>query len=357
MLAHPYSPSDFMCTPATNVKKDDGCVAERFLTRDFIGPVLTNMLVVDQAQRIIPHPLLPDRGSELESAWEQGWVKATQGSDHAFERPWRELSGGDGKTPILFLNSTVVGSGERFIEQPLAFNGAFASWFPGAVDGALWIGNDAPLSAVVHNSARFTYVSPAGTLDVPDNVTESAPLQLVDGGYFENSGTATLEGVVKMLMTPTSGDDRFVLPHKNIYVIHISNDPAVPSFLDDGSDGCNAVAATKQTAAPEATPHYGEIAAPVFALLDTRDARGEVARRSIKSTLCKDHIFHFRLCEGAHHLPLGWTLSEAAWAELDRQLDSPTASTDDTANMIANQAQLKKIASLSEMLTDQSGCP
>lgn len=352
MLAHEpaLAPRDYACAPVTDNMR--GCIAERFLTRDFMGPLLTNMLVVDQAQRLFPYPVFPDRGSVLERAWERGWRRAAGRSDRAFSNPWRDLSGASGATPILFLNSTRVDNGQRFIQQPLALDAKrFASLFPGATDSTHWLGPDTPLGTVVHNSARFTYVSPAGTLDPPAD-SSLAAIQLVDGGYFENSGEATLQGVMRLLTEPL-GDGPPATSRRNVYVIHISNDPAVPSLLDDGSDSCRAPDERQATD----VPRYGEIAAPVFALLDTREGRGEVSRRAMKSALCKDHLFHFRLCEGMHHLPLGWTLSEDAWAELDRQLGSGVAVAGETRNIAANREQLRRIARLAQAgASDAAAC-
>jgi len=32
-------------------------------------------------------------------------------------------------------------------------------------------------------------------------------------------------------------------------------------------------------------------------------------------------VFHFRLCNGQYRLPLGWALSDEAFAEMQRQLE------------------------------------
>jgi len=331
---------DFACT----ANGADRCPARQFLTRDYLKPVLVNMLIVDQAQRWFPLAVLPDRGSVLERAWERGWRVSTSKlpeAGDAFAQSWRMLTGdGTADQPWLLLNSTIVDSGQRFIEQPLGIeHGKFDDLFPGATDGAARLGPDAPLSAVVHNSARFTYVSPAGTLDPPANHPELDALQLVDGGYFENSGTATLAGVYRLLTeAPATATPGFPVDRNRIYVIHLSNDPAVPSLLDNGKDSCPKIDADKSRA-----KHYGEIASPVFALLATREGRGEVARRSLMRTLPDDHFFHFRLCEGDHHVPLGWTLSSAAWDELDRQLGGTSDSKAKDDHIESNAAQMQCI--------------
>ena len=330
----------------------DVCPARDFLTRDFLRPVLTNMLIVDQAQRWLPVAFLPDRGSTLERAWERAWEQITHAApgQGAFTQAWSTAANTD-RDPWLLFNTTVVSSGQRLIEQPFAFDAAdFDAYFPGAINGALRLQDSAPLSAVVHNSARFTYMSPAGTLDPPLTNPPSPPLQVVDGGYFENSGTATLLGVYRLLTQP--GGLTPAIDPKRIYVIHISNDPLVPAMRADGEDVC--LAEKKGTAGERAVRdpgHVGEFAAPLVALLNTREARGELARQAIVREVqsragdAAPNVLHFRLCRGDHHLPLGWTLSDAAWTELTRQLGDVRVE-EETRNIDLNVRQLDQVREL-----------
>jgi hypothetical protein len=322
----------------------DVCPAREFLTRDFLSPVLSNMLIVDQAQRWLPIAFLPDRGSTLERAWERAWEQITHASPGAFSKPWR-LEENDDHDPWMLFNTTVVSSGQRMIEQPFAFEAAeFDVYFPGAINGALRLQGSAPLSAVVHNSARFTYVSPAGTLDPPVTNPPSPPLQVVDGGYFENSGTTTLLGVYRFLTQP--GGASPAIDPKRIVIIHISNDPLVPPMRLDGQDTC---LVNKKGLAGERevldTGHFGELASPLVSLLNTREARGELARQAIVREAQAhngdnaDDVLHFRLCRGDHELPLGWMLSDAAWTELTRQLGDVRIE-EETRNIDLNVRQL-----------------
>jgi hypothetical protein len=346
--------SDFICEPdQAAMASGDRCPARAFLTRDYLKPVLVNMLIVDQAQRWIPYAFLPDRGSELEYAWERGWnalAAKPLGTGNTFRDSWRKISGGVDQ-PWLLFNSTIVATGQRFIEQPLGFDAnVFDVYFPGAIDGSRRLGAETPLSAVVHNSARFTYMSPAGTLDAPTDQPALGAIQLVDGGYFENSGTATLAGVYRLLTEdPATATPGFPVNPKRIFVIHISNDPAVPGLLADGSDRCSASSAHNA-----GNDHYGEIVAPAFALLNTREGRGEVARRTLARTTA-GNFFHFRLCEGAHHLPLGWTLSSAAWLEMDRQLGNHAEATAAEPEIASNADQLARISAMLSSTSTQSG--
>ncbi|HEX7081521.1 MAG TPA: hypothetical protein VF329_10940 [Gammaproteobacteria bacterium] len=233
--------------------------AERVLQRDFLAPAVAVMLFPDLLQQLVPFGFLNDRAVALERAFEAAWDACEPG--RRFARPFSALwSGPDPHAvPLLFLNSTVVETGQRLIEAPVTIR---EPEFNEAIDGRRALGPEVPLSTAVHNSARFTYVSPAGTVrrrdravDV-DGRTESEWIRLVDGGYFENSGAVTAAEILDSVR-----DDKPALSARGIeiepVVIHISNDPATtdPSDLLERRKWLN------------------QPVAPVKALLHTRQAR------------------------------------------------------------------------------------
>jgi hypothetical protein len=323
-------------------------MARYFNERDFLGGTIETMFLTDFTQRFVPGKWFIDRGERLEQGWESAWHEAcvrqtTQRTlavttrdalaqtCSAFATRWSALWQPD--MPALFFNSTQVDSGERFIQHPFSSirqGGDLLGFFNAATSSAGILPGSSPLSAVVHNSARFTYISPAGTLPDASHLRDKNLIvrQVVDGGYFENSGTTTLAELLE-----------FVIQRKGVLrdrcqgslgqhdkcpirLIHISNDPSVESMRSD--DDCG------QKPPP---PRYGEIRAPLMALVDTRDARAATARAAIRSLFARDRVqisttdpftddtvYHFRLCQGQHHLPLGWTLSPKAYSEMRRQL-------------------------------------
>ena len=83
------------------------------------------------------------------------------------------------------LNSTHVQTGQRVVTSAFTWKRLSAlDLFDTGLDTA-----DVSFVGAVHNSARFTYVSPAGAYY--DKTARFAG-QLVDGGYFDNSGACTL---------------------------------------------------------------------------------------------------------------------------------------------------------------------
>ncbi|GAA0700990.1 hypothetical protein ISN75_22400 [Dyella marensis] len=311
--------------------------ARSLLDHDFLAPTLANMLFVDFTQRWLPGAWFDDRSRALTRAWEHAGRK--QGVE-AFAQPFAALySTADGRpdigTPALFLNSTTVAEGRRFIQHPFRpmATPQVQPW-TAAFDGSAWLDPRVPLSEAVLDSARFTYVSPAGTLETapPAGVTPPVPsrLQLVDGGYFENSGAVTLSEVMHRLheLARARGQElRFI-------VLHISNDPQMDDFVDRHdpahplplyTTACSGV----QVAGGKGSAPSGEATAPLLALLDTRTARGEYARARLLESLHPnpadpaqgDMLWHFRLCPGEYPIPLGWTISTPVFDEMQRQLE------------------------------------
>jgi hypothetical protein len=301
--------------------------AERVLRHDLLSPTVAVMLFPDLSQQFLPYGFLNDRGVALESAFQAAWDACEEGG--WFARPFTSLwaESPPHGVPPLFLNSTVVETGRRLIAAPVRIT---EPAFSEALDSYRTIGPEVPLSTAVHNSARFTYLSPAGTVRWRHDAG-TAWLRLVDGGYFENSGAVTAGEVVRNVRAAAGGSE--VLP----VVIHISNDPEItdPSDLAEQRKWLN------------------QAVAPVKALLNTRPARGFQAREDLSKRV-PAHL-HFRLCRDPDEghgevrrqpLPLGWALSSLARAEMRRQLGVGPESSDDDPIVRRNRANLAAVLAL-----------
>lgn len=302
---------------------------ENMLDHDFLAPVMANAWFIDFTQRLLPGALFDDRGRALTRAWEQA---AQEQNVNAFAQPFAALyENGHGEintnVPALFFTSTTVSQGWRFVQHPFR-PFASAPWST-AYDGSPWLDPRVPLSEVVLNSARFTYMSPAGTLQTASNPSLSpTSFQLADGGYFENSGAATLLEIMQRLRAIAAAQSQPL----HFIVIHISNDPSLHDFVD-AHDPKQPLPlySVECPRSPSATEQrsYGEATAPLVALLKTRNARGEYSRSQLLASLKLDTmdpgrgdvLWHMRLCPGNYPLPLGWTVSPPVFAELRRQLE------------------------------------
>jgi len=328
--------ADNNCTgPAddTAIADELECRLAWMMTRDFITPTLVAMFTTDQLQRLLPTAQwvrLPDRGVALETAFARAFNLAFPGADgngtdsafgkaFAFSDLYRSAppSAKPRWTPVLLLNSTEVHTGRRVIQSGLEipFDNEGASVdFPAARILNAWTApHEVSLIGAVHNSARFTYISPAGT--VRAGSTNTPPVQLVDGGYFENSGATTLLDLVRL----------FRMKHPNIpaVVIHISNDGQAVSRDDRLGvlpDTCPTAPAAHINATDSERP-FGEILPPPYALYMTREARGEYARKALQREVPSTDFAWMRLYEhaGGYPLPLGWRIGDCAMCEMIAQ--------------------------------------
>ncbi len=287
--------------------------SKKILGEDFLAPVAAALLYPDFLQRLLPFPVPHfDRALAMEEAWERAWARHVPGRNRLAE-PIDKLREGTGWAPLLYLNATWVETGKRIIASHARIEPK-----DGVVDfvdtedaQAFFAPRSLRLSTAAHMSARFTYVSPAGTLK-SDGKTHG---RVVDGGYFENSAATTSLEIAKtvnaMASDPTE-DPRW--EEVDVIVIHISNDPVNPGNPPE----------TLERAAghPKIGPGrwMSEVLSPLKALLRTREARGTYARETLRLHVGDEGFFHFGLCREKGRVPLGWVLSKGTRENMERQL-------------------------------------
>jgi len=297
--------------------------AQRIMSYDFLGPTLASLLHADLAQRFLPGGFVPDRAKAFETAWERAY-RIQSGSDGKRDDDFLATSFlrmySDRPTallPSLFLNSTEVETGQRVI----ASNCALGDAIPDARDLLLSLGRDVRLSTAAHNSARFTYVSPAGSV-----VSAGGALlyHVVDGGYFEDSGAQTALDLIRII--------RKYPGVPRIHLVLISFRPLL---------------------APVASPErfVNEALSPLRALLHTRNARGDLAVAEVKG-LCgtpqdlQCHPFVLTQLSRDTVIPLGWLLAPRTRANIDLQVGPQVEPATDPAIrklVQANVDQLREI--------------
>jgi hypothetical protein len=232
------------------------------------------MLFPDLMQRFLP--LMPirifDRARGLELSWERSWEETHPGKANAFAARYEDLAKSP-SLPRLFFNGARVETGKRALVSPVAFDQDELPEVDDlfAVGGKRW---SVPLSTAVHLSARFSYVSPAAKICA--DASESCGLsevwgRVVDGGYHENSGAQTAEGLLMALnraarefeASQPAGRTR-IAPR----VVIITNDAKSRRICD---------------APMELAPShwFAEFLAPPSTLWNSRIARGTQARRDL----------------------------------------------------------------------------
>ncbi len=304
LIAEQVEESSYRCDEPAG---DSALMAPRvreILGADFLSPALAGMLFPDFMQRLLPtsKPFsFPDRAMYLESAWEASWREAT-GSDR-FASEFRELWNTADlryRVPSLFLNGTWVDNGKRNVTsnvRPISPN------FADLEDMVDTVGRPIRLSTAVHMSARFTYLSPAGTV-----ATDNGPRRVVDGGYFENSGALTASEILEVVDT-TCSDSPEVCGNNEIaiYALIVSNDPKHPAN-PDRPDKTGSIA---RRILPETL-------SPVHAVFNARIARGHHADRRFVEAV-DGRVFRFQLpARDKERVPLGWVLAGETRRKMDR---------------------------------------
>lgn len=289
-----------------------------FVKTDFLSPVLAHLLLPDSVQRFLPFPVNQfDRSLALETAWETKWrnVYHTDRMKHGLRALYQDDQ--ELRLPLLFLNSTQVETGARFIFTPVKlpandFPGVYSNsmrqeYGGGSPDSVLGM-HDIPLSAAIHASARFTYVSPPARLDfngysrttvdfytmavgIREMFGRQAWGRLVDGGYFENSGSITAGEIIDRIENRIYALKQAGRVPKDttieVHPIVILNSPMSVNRTRPVRASWPALAANRvypedeETIFPIRGFFLGEIYGPIQALLSVREARGDHATESL----------------------------------------------------------------------------
>ncbi|WPP52721.1 patatin-like phospholipase family protein [Catalinimonas niigatensis] len=280
---------------------------EEFLSlieADYLSNVTAALMYPELVQVLLPFPVpFLDRARYLEEAWAHKY-STTTGShslDSAYLKFWQ-----DNKlfTPRLFINSALTETGQKVIVSSVKLDSIF---FPDVIDFHQETGKDVSMKVAVSVSARFPYVSPAATIRNREGKKSG---NLVDGGYYENTGMGT---AIQLLNAVTSVMDEmrkegFSRPVKLMMIFiqnndYSTNDPKNPNFLID-------------------------LIAPPKALLNTWGRQSvsvdETTKMLSKKLRYPIEYTKFELARKSERgeviLPLGWYISDTARQVFRRQI-------------------------------------
>jgi hypothetical protein len=319
--------------------------AAAFLQNDMLAPVAGYLLFPDLVQRFLPFAVYSaDRSRGLERTWqadwddlERTWTGATRATpSNWFGRPLEDLyqDGRADTLPSLFLNTTRVADGRRVLQSNIAFTPD--DTYDLLSDGFLT--RDLTLAGAVHNSARFLYVSPAGLVwhapSTPNQKMEPARWgYLVDGGYFENSGAATLVPLIQQIPE----QDRWRL--SLILISNSASDGRSDYVCDDDSPD--------QPGPSAISSFLIEATAPPLALYDTRNARAHAAdmvaaRMLHEYTLVVDNTYELRLpATSQPEPPMTWFVSQKVGEQMISYIKRPQDFGAGTRRLAANLLALR----------------
>lgn len=291
---------------------------KKMLNFDALSGTLASMAQPDLLQKFLPTCFgdavcFPDRAKALEEGWEFGWRDKFR--DDNFGRGFAAMMQRHRELPSLFLNGTMVETGERIITSNVDIRSSLV--FRNAYDGLREIDSDIRLSTAADMSARFTYVSPAGKIPYTRGDAGRKYLgHVIDGGYFENSGGVTASEILQFVLAKQKSGVR-------VRPILITID-----FWQGGSDSdvpfCPSPGICGPPAPKKSNRFANEVLSPLWGLLNTRGARGVQAVGDLSQTarMLGFPLIELRLFPRNVPLPLGWVLSGPAMDTIDVAMTS-----------------------------------
>lgn len=255
------------------------------LLQDHLSAALARMLSVDL---ITWHT--PLRGQALLESWQDALMtRLVSGASAGLAMPLRALNGGMTPGPAVYFNTTRVQDGRTV-------------WFSnrGELGDKLHrepLAEGFQLGQAVLHSARFPFVSPAGGF-----ARGAGAMHLVDGGYADNSGAATLD-----VIAADMAGRRWLNIDGNA-----PDDVCVPSGAkrNDGVfSGLDALLAVRKSQAELAVERFGKSGqrTPVALQLDVKEAFSKIAAEG------EDPCLRVRELRQA---PLGWYLTPITAGDL-----------------------------------------
>jgi hypothetical protein len=237
---------------------------------------------------------MQSRAAVIENAWRKRFQEIVDGDflgrPFSSMAPVVKVGPGQKWRPLLIFNGTSVQSGRRIITSSLINDEIFGhSWdFYGLMctDHGLrpdrstdcgckeiapktWVPTcDVSVTTAILNSARFPVVSPPGNIKSPPGHVEGGKSELVhlvvDGGYFESSGSLTATELAAALV-----EKHGMKP----FILQVTNDPE--SFMDECKKRALAVE-------PDVRRPFGFLLDPIDTVLNSRVARGYLATATAK---------------------------------------------------------------------------
>lgn len=284
---------------------------------DLLSPLFAGLLFRDLGQRFVPFALpqlsrvrpLADvlDGHDFRLA---GAARSPMGA--SFWSHWSPTAG----VPALMSVATDVDRGTVRVFAPFdAGEGQIQTVSPSAAPELTAL----TLSDAALASARFPWVLPPASFAEISGGRRRLT-RLVDGGYFENSGSVVLMSTLAQLMAALAGDPR--RDQVKFHVLLTSTTCSADETVD----------------CPEVVPFTGlnELLAPLQTLLNTRVARGQSAisdaLRQVTALRASGHAVDATvvpLAPFGYPLPLGWRLSWMTMLAIQAQTSSQACAQDD----------------------------
>ena len=194
-------------------KKNPKGNLDKVFDEDLITPTITGLLFPEVVQKFIPCPINEwDRSRRLEDSWSNAITSNI--SDVSIDGGLLEFWGSQEgyQLPAIFFNTTKVEDGRKAIFSNIELGGKHFS----SHDVLDSINLDVPVKSAAVASARFPYITPPAK--IVDKKGEYWG-NLVDGGYFDNSGLHTTFQIVKAIEDNPKAKEYNIIP----VIIYLKN--------------------------------------------------------------------------------------------------------------------------------------
>lgn len=290
-----------------------------FLQKDFISPVIASLFYSDFIQRFLFSPIKYfDRSRAMEKAWESSFRNVSSKKLDYFNQSFYKIWENDKQyeIPKLFLNSTKVEDGKRVVLSNLKLKDEL----PDIVDFGEDINYSERLrtSTTVLMSARFPYITPCGRIyEDPKiffkNSASNIWGHLADGGYFENTGCATLNDILIYL---NNSIDKEILNKVDFKVLILTNQ-------------VNKVYKVKKI-----NKFLDELSQPIQTIFKTRVARSPYSIHLVENNFQKMgiEVLQVNMDLSGEDVPLGWSLSKKARVQVNNYIEKLFYESNKTSN-------------------------
>ncbi|MBV9789604.1 MAG: patatin-like phospholipase family protein, partial [Chloroflexi bacterium] len=256
--------------------------------------------------RIVSRILPIDRGRALEAAWNRDRTLGVPLSS------WREDVRA-GWRPAAVFNATIADTGERLLFSTSGLNHLP---FRGQLFEQAYPGKDVSVVTAARLSATFPYVTPAARAQTSDDLPQ---FHVVDGGYYDNYGMATLTEWLDQALNGSQG------AIKKVLVLQIRGAPGGtdPIYRFEGDEQCPQRSDPRLTKGTRRGWFY-QMYAPMSTLLNVRDT-GQLAHNDVEFKLLQQlwqqrgvqiesAVFQY---PGAN-TPLSWHLTAEQKQDIER---------------------------------------
>jgi hypothetical protein len=198
--------------------------------------------------------------------------------------------------PALLLNATHEETGKRIITGHVLIE---RDVFLDSLDALDVLGRDVRASTAAHNSARFTYVSPAGDLG-------NSKGSVIDGGYFENYGALSALELARAAREALKDK----VPRVKLVILMISSDPSLHKSrrvrINEANHGKKCLVSIAEREHPQGdvpSPNYlslrphenlldnpwvNQFLAPFQGIYNVRGAHGNLAAAELAVEICDE---------------------------------------------------------------------